>query len=38
MPLGKEELKGDEADLEDPLELKPVVASFLQGVTRDIGS
>ena len=31
MPLDEEELEGNKANLEDPLELKPVVASFLWG-------
>ena len=31
MPLGKEGSQGGGSDLEEPLELKPTVASFLQG-------
>ena len=37
MPSDEEELKGDEANLEDPLELKPVVASFLWGLPETSG-
>ena len=37
MPSDGEELKGDEADLEDLPELKPTVASFLQGLPETFG-
>ena len=37
MPSDKEELEGDEANLEDPPELKPTVASFLQGLPETSG-
>ena len=37
MPSDREELKGDEANLEDPPELKPVVASFLWGSPETSG-
>ena len=36
-PLGKEGLKGDKADLKDPPELKPAVASFLWGLPETLG-
>ena len=37
MPSDREELEGDKADLEDPPELKPAVASFLQGLPETLG-
>ena len=37
MPSDGEELEGDEANLEDPPELKPLVASFLQGLPETSG-
>ena len=37
MPLDAEELEGDEANLEDPPELKPAVASFLWGSLETSG-
>ena len=37
MPLDQKELKGDEADLEDLPELKPVVVSFLWGSPETLG-